>query len=260
VICADSQETLTIPIPDGYADYRCRVDKIKPQATPNYTFVMGGSGDAALIDIFTDRFANAVWAWEAGLDGTTLRERVNDLVIAFYRDTVPLSTAEDKRVAFMLCVKPNTPGLDPYLWEIRGPGVIPIDHYSLIGWEEGIYKHFADRLYKDPKSSANRALLVGLYLMTLGKSTSNVIGGPTKAITVSSHGVMEIDTDSITTIENRIESFAKILEDLTLWCPDPSLPNREFPGYLEGVERELIELRERHFGSSQRSLRTDNSV
>jgi hypothetical protein len=254
VIVADSQETLTVPIPDGFADYRCKVDKIIPQFTPNYTWVIGGSGDTDLINGFTDRFADSIWKWEAGLDAKALRAKVTELVESFYAKIVPLSTAYDRSIAFILSVKANGQGHDPLLWRIGGPCVISIDSFSMIGWEEGIYRHFADRLYKGPDSGANRALLVGLYLMMLGKSTSNVIGGPTKAIKLTSNAVQEIPAESIVEIEKRIESFARILEDVTLWCPDASVPNYEFPGYLDNIEKQLMALREKYFGATNKGI------
>src|SRR6266404_1434242 len=76
VICADSQETLSVITPDGPADYRCQVTKIRPEIAGQYYVVGGGAGDGDLIEAFTDRLLAEVQSWEGVLDAPTIKEKV----------------------------------------------------------------------------------------------------------------------------------------------------------------------------------------
>jgi hypothetical protein len=261
VILADSQETLGIYAPQGFGDYRCRVDKIRPQRAGQYWLVVGGAGDGDLVDGFTERLADEIAAWPAGLDADKVKAEIRSTLLKYNQDEVSAANLTDSKLEFIICVKQLEPGADPLLFR-AGKSITRIDGYALIGWEDGIYKHFVDRLYKNQagskdtrnRNSGNRALLVGLYVMMLARSTSNVIGPPTVAIHARSSGLVEIPQESVELIEKRLESFARILEDVTLWCPDPDVPNREFPGYLDNIEKQLLDLREQYFGKINRGV------
>jgi hypothetical protein len=248
IICADSQETLSIPVSDIYAEYRCQVDKIDIQHLNNYDLAAGGAGHGPLIDGFHDQLSDAVRTWDAGLDATTLKEKIRQLLFTYHRNEVALCASADKDICFIVCLKHRAAGRDPMLWYTSGPTIRAVESHVLIGWEEPIYRHFVDRLYRGSNDGANRALIVGLYVMLLGKSTSNVIGGRTKVIKVTPNVIREESADSIAEVERRMETFARILEDVTLWCPDASVSNHEFPAYLDNIEKQLMSLREQYFG------------
>jgi hypothetical protein len=254
IICADSQETLSVPIPQGYADYRCQVDKIKIQHLNHYDLVVGGAGHGPLVEGFSDQLIDAVRSWDADLDVATIKDKIRQLLFDFHRNEVALSAAYDREIDFIVCLKHRAAGRDPMLWLTAGPTIRNVDSHILLGWEEPIYRHFVDRLYKGANDGPNRALLVGLYVMLLGNSTSNVIGGPTKVIRVTPNTISELTTDTIAEVERRMETFARILEDVTLWCPDASVPNYEFPGYLDNVEKQIMALREQYFGPINRGV------
>ena len=255
VIVADSQETLGIYAPQGYGDYRCRVDKIRPQRAGQYWLVVGGAGDGDLVDGFCDRLKDTVAGWQEKHDAPTIKERVRQLLLDFNRNELAASGLADEKLDFIICIKHLDPGPDPVLLK-AGKTIRPIDDYALVGWEEGIYKHFIDRLYKyqadnkdtRDRNTGNRALLVGIYVMMLARSTSNVIGPPTVAIRARTSSVREEPLENIQLIERRLESFSNILEDLTLWCPYPDISQVEFPGYLDKIEQQLLALREQYFG------------
>lgn len=254
LICADSQETLSVPTPDGYQAYSCQVSKIRVEFAREYDAVIGGAGDGALVDCFRDNLVDEIKSWDANLDTPTIKESLRQFVFDFHRNEVALSQSEDKNIAVIVCLKHRAAGKDPLLYEIRGSTVREVESYSMIGWEEGVYKHFIERLYKGPNDGKNRALLVALYVMLLAKSTSTQIGNPIKAILVTPNVIREEDHATIEEVERRIESFARILEDVALWCPDASVPNHEFPGYLANIEAQLMTLREKYFGPNDKTL------
>jgi hypothetical protein len=96
VICADSQETLSKPTPYGWGNYRCRVNKIERQDAGEYELVIGGAGNASLVDGFTDVFIDAVASWDGGLDEPTLKSKIQLEVSNYHRNIVALSTARER--------------------------------------------------------------------------------------------------------------------------------------------------------------------
>lgn len=256
VIVADSQETLGIYAPQGSGDYRCRVDKLRPQIAGQHWLVVGGAGDSDLVEGFTDRLLDRVTSWTEKKDAASIKDEVRLELLDFHRNEVAMSGLAGDPLDFILCIKHLDPGNDPVLLRVGKSTVRPITGYALIGWEQGIYDHFVDRLYKNQtdskdtrdRNTGNRAMLVGIYLMMLARSTSNVIGPPTVAIRITTHYMREEPLESIETVEKRLESVARILEDVMLWCPDPDVANREFPGYLDNIEKQLLALREEYFG------------
>lgn len=260
VIVADSQETLGIYAPQGFGDYRCRVDKLRPQKAGQHWLVVGGAGDGDLVEGFTDRLLDRVTGWTEKKDAASIKDEVRLELLDFHRNEVATSGLAGDPLDFIICIKSLEPGTDPVLLKAGKSTVRPITGYALVGWEQGIYDHFIDRLYKNQtgskdtrdRNTGNRALLVGIYLMMLARSTSNVVGPPTVAIRITTHYMREEPLASIEIVEKRLESFARILEDVTLWCPDPDVPNHEFPGYLDNIEKQLMDLREQYFGPIKR--------
>ncbi|MCA1578951.1 MAG: hypothetical protein LC794_16500 [Acidobacteria bacterium] len=250
VICADSQETLTVPTPEGYyADYRCSVDKIRPQLAGEYEFVIGGSGDGPLVDGFTDRLTDEITSWQGKHDSATVKSKIRELLLDFHRNEVAVSPAYDKSTAFILCVKHASGESDPLLYELRGSTIKPVSGYSMIGWDEAIYRHEVERLYQEGWVR-NRSINLGIHLFLLAKKTSNVIGGDTQIMIASNRGIQPLERDTIQELESRVTNFNERLSELILMCPDLSIHNDEFRGYLQNLIDYVLEWRENYIQQS----------
>jgi hypothetical protein len=255
LFCADSQETLGNPTPDGWEAYRCQVDKISPNFDGDYHWVAGGAGNGELVDCFTDRLKDEISTWRGKYDVPTLKQKLKEIVLDYNQHEAALAWKEGDGIDFLIALRHVDAGSDPVLFK-TGQSVREVRDFALIGWDEGIYKHFARRLYRnqvgDKKSrhmnSANRALMVGAYLMMLGRNTSNNIGPPTVVVKVFNNVVREESPETLTNIEGKLETFGQILEDVILHCSDADMAQREFPGYFDNIERELTALREHYFG------------
>jgi hypothetical protein len=255
LFCADSQETLGNPAPEGWEGYRCQVDKIEPNFDGQYHWVAGGAGSADLVDGFTDRLKDEISTWREKYDTPTLKQKLREIVIDYNQNEAAVAWLNGDAIDFLVALRHVDAGSDPVLFK-TGQSVREVRDFALIGWDEGIYKHFARRLYKHRAgekktrhlNSANRALMVGTYLMMLGRNTSNNIGPPTVVVKVFNNFVREESTETITNIEGKLETFGQILEDVILNCSDADMANREFPGYLGNIEKQLTALREQYFG------------
>jgi hypothetical protein len=258
VFCADSQETLGNPTPQGWENYRCTVDKIEPQFDGQYHWVAGGAGDADLVDGFTDRLKDEISQWREKYEVATLKQKLREIVLDYNQNEAARMWDGGDALDFLIALRHADAGSDPVLFK-TGRSVRTIRDFALIGWDQGIYKHFMRRLYKDREgqkrtrhfNSANRALLVGAYLMMLGRQTSNNIGPPTVVVKVFNNFVREESPETLTNIEGKLEAFSRILEDVTLHCSDADLANHLFPAYLDNIERQLMNLREQYFGPTR---------
>jgi len=256
VICADSQETISVPNPDGYyADYRCSVDKIRPQRAGEYEFVIGGSGDGPLVDGFTDRLTDEIASWQGKHDDGTVKSKIRSLLLDFHRNEVAVSPAPDKNTAFIVCVKHASNDSDPLLYELRGSTIKPVTTYSLIGWDEAIYRHEVERLYQEGWVR-NRSINLGIHLFLLAKKTSNVIGGDTHIMIACNRGIQPLERDTINELESRMTNFNERLSALVVMCPDLSIHNDEFRIYLQNLLEYVLEWRENYIQqSAQASMR-----
>src|ERR1043166_1209008 len=81
VLCADTEETVDLP---GRGSYRVRVTKIKPQVAGQYDVVIGGAGDAHLVDGFTRRLVAEIGSWSTPLDDAAIENKVSDLLLDYH--------------------------------------------------------------------------------------------------------------------------------------------------------------------------------
>lgn len=240
VICADSQETLGNPTPDGFESYRCRVDKIEPQDAGAYQLVIGGAGDGRLVDGFTETLADNVKTWDEGLDAGTLKSKIRSLLLDYNRNEVAASSAREKDIHFLLCLKERVPNAEIHLWEL-GDAVTRVKKYQLIGWDQAIYKHDVQRLYRENAHSLPNMLL-GIHVLLLAKATSNNVGPPIKIVVATETGISEIDQRDISQLEQRVEVFNKMLDEITLELSDTSVPLVHFRDRVTKFRDEAVHL------------------
>jgi hypothetical protein len=245
VICADSQETV--------GDYRVAVDKIKPRDAGQYEIVIGGAGASGpLIDRFSLDLERAVAGWESGLAIEEIENHLGSLLQTFQSSHVKNSTYKSEEFAFLVCIKDKTQQRVD-LWELRDTAVLPVETYSLIGWDEPLYKHEVGWLYRGTPSTA-QAVQLGLRLFSMAKATSNYIGGPTQVIIARDNGVHLEDEKDIQELEERVEQFNEALADLVLACPDLSINQDAFRELLAVFRDTVLSLREYYLHSTAETM------
>jgi hypothetical protein len=97
------------------------------------------------------------------------------------------STYQSGDFDFIVCVKGKAEE-EIGLWTLRDTAVLPVDRYSLIGWEEALYHHELEWLYRG-RPWIGQAIQLGLRLFTMAKATSNYVGGETQVIVVRDNGM-----------------------------------------------------------------------
>lgn len=242
VVCADTKETVTLP---GRGQYRVRVTKIKPQAAGEYDVVIGGAGDAHLVDGFTRRLVAAISSWPAALGDAEIESNVSDLLLDYHSNQVAATPRADA-LDFIMCLKSKR---DPHisLWELRDVEIAPIDTYSLIGWEEPIYDYEVKWLYRDGLRLAQAALL-GIRLFTMAKNTSDYVGGDTQLIVITDHGMDALDQEQVDMLKERVQTFNDALAQLVLDLPDTSIEQGKFSDSLKKFQKLVMHVREYYLG------------
>jgi hypothetical protein len=241
VICADSQQTLGIPLPsDEYAEYRTYINKIEPQHTGFYDVVIGGAGGGNLVDGFAEILTDQIQTWPSGIDDATLKETIRGLVIDYHAHEVSVAPGDCKSIQFLLCIRDRTdPAGHIHLLEIRETAIRRVNTYSLLGWEEGIYTHDIERHYRDNQSNLY-SILLGIHLFLLAKKTSVNIGGETKIVVVSSSGMVTLDPQSVAELDQRVSAFDMLLDELRLQLSDTTFPPDEFEDGLKEFSRTVL--------------------
>ena len=155
ILCADSQETV--------GDYRVNVKKIEPAATGVYRAVIGGAGHGPLIDGFAERLRDELATWTGGLKPPDLKRNIRKLLLDYHRNEVAVTPIKrkDKEIRFIICIRDASTGY-VHLWETRGPTLKTIERFSLIGFEDAIYTHEVDRLYRS-NAPILRCILLGIH-------------------------------------------------------------------------------------------------
>lgn len=241
VVCADSQETLGQPTPDGYAAYRCKVDKLQPRTETDgaYHWVAGGCGDGDLVDGFIDRLKEVIAGWSEGLSGAAMKERLRQSLLDYRRNEVAASGLASDPLEFLVCIKPRSEG--PFLFKAARTVRVVTD-WSMIGWDEGIYRHDIERHYK-PNQNTSFSMLLGAHVLLLAKSTSNNIGGPTKIVIGNDAGLRALSEPDVAELEKRVTDFDSALDALRLRMCDTAVPLDEFTRDLSGFHEAVVDLR-----------------
>lgn len=244
VLCADSQETIDVP---DRGQYRVQVNKIAPQDAGYYEVVIGGSGDAALVDGFTDSFVEHVSDWQELLSGSEIKSKIRTLLHDYHRNEVALSAAfdDDKYLTFLICLKPKT-GNMVHLWKALGPTIREVNDLTLLGWEEPMYWREASRLYS-ADLRLSEGILLGVHLFSSAKETSNVISGNTRIIVVRESGMYVMAEAEVEELEQRVKLFADMSDTLLLAMPDVTVTPEELEEYLNAFKTAATHLHDQFF-------------
>jgi hypothetical protein len=178
--------------------------------------------------------------WPGGLNEASIKGRLREVLLDYHRHEVAVCPAEDKDIDFLLCVKEpgNTQGYI-YLWEIRGPVVRRVETYSLLGWDEAIYKHDIQSHYKQEEKSLF-SMLLGVHLCLLAKNTSNNIGGPTQVVIANGDGISQLAPERVAELEQRVTLFDEMLDDLRFRLSDTSIAPEDFEDALNDFRDTMI--------------------
>jgi hypothetical protein len=151
----------------------------------------------------------------------------------YHRNEVAVCPVDDKDIQFLVCLKERgNPDAKIHLWEIRGPAIRRVKDYSLIGWEEGIYKRDIQRHFQAPFHTLN-AMTLGVHLMSLAKATSNNIGGDITIVTVTpASGMRARSKEEVKELENRVALFDSLLDALRLQLSDTSITIDDYDATL----------------------------
>jgi hypothetical protein len=132
VICADSQETC--------GDYRIEVKKLEAKSLGNYELIRCGAGNTSeLIDGQLRAIEQNIPRWPASLDEEEIRVRLENLLRGYNtRQVLPFpAEPEDKRLKFVFCLR-DKESSNIYLWKASGTVILPVEFYTLLGWEEAV--------------------------------------------------------------------------------------------------------------------------
>lgn len=244
VVCADSQETLGLPLPNNdFAEYRVSVDKIEPQQVGNYDLVIGGAGHGPLVEGFTETLTDQIETWNANLDGGALKDKIRHVVLDYHRHEVAVCPAEDKDIQFLICLKQKHDlEAEIHLWTVRGSAIKRVRDYALIGWEEGIYRHDIDRHYRGGEKNLY-SMLVGVHVLMLARETSNNVGGPIKIVAATPIGFRAVAPEDAEELERRVADFESTLDALRLRICDTTIPLDDFNQGVSNFQTAVLNLR-----------------
>jgi hypothetical protein len=178
-----------------------------------------GSGHAVLIESFIVKLARRISASTS----TTLAEFVSDTegeLIEFYANDVALcpDPPEDKQVKlFVAAVSAVTHEFDVWVQELVTLRPLK-DNHELVGWDEYLYVEADKRLHSDGMSRP-QAVLAGIYVITIGKETSNFIGGQIKVVVMDAEGFHEVKDQYVSEMELRLKEYGERLTKYFLRAP-----------------------------------------
>jgi hypothetical protein len=245
VLVSDSQETHNYPseVAGGPPrEYRVKMDKVKPQRAGDYEVVGGGAGDDGhAIDMFERRLYREVANWQ---DGPLSDLETENRLISFCSGYI---VQRPEPIEFLLCLK-HKDARSVTCWRIDDDVVNPVDKYELIGWDEAIYKHEVDWLFR-PGSWLNHAVLMGIRLFTMGEATSNTIKGPFQVVVVDQEkGALSYPPETISELQRRVVPFNMALASVILNASDMTIHDAGFIESLGVFEDEILNLRAQFLG------------
>ena len=245
VLCADSQETIDVP---DRGEYRVNVNKLEQKDAGEYEVVIGGAGDGALVDGFVDQLAESVERWRDVCRDDAILGNIRRFVRGYYERDVTLSPAypDDKNLGFVICLKRKATA-DISLWRVIDLTVRQVLDLTLLGWEEPLYWREAKRLYhlnqaEATMPSSSEAILLGAYLFSVAKETSNVISGDTKILVVSGETTRVLNPSDAKELEGRVKVFEYLIGMIFLALPDVTVSRTQLKSYLLNFQQTAVQL------------------
>jgi hypothetical protein len=235
-ICADTQETV-----DGY--YRVSVEKLKPKKCGNFQIAIAGSGVSRLID-------DCARGLEKSIENTSITSliQLEDLIRrkleSFNNKKFICYLPIEERPIFIIAARSFDPPL-VQIWKTEISELTPIsDDPTLIGWDEKIYIHIAQRLHS-PTMSIEQGMFVGLYLLNIAEETSNSIRRPFTVLLANANNLDLQQTDDVERWRERVESFRKLADKLVFESINPVISKNNLDQSIQKFKDEVLQLHHR---------------
>jgi hypothetical protein len=258
-LCADSQETITQTDARGTYELRATVQKITPITIGKYQVAIAGAGHASLIEAFIVRAQRAIEIQDAVVCSqenpasvSALHRALENELEEFYRRDVAACPDETKQLK--LFIAGCCPLAQQYaLWVSEGIVLRSAQSPELNGWEETLYKETAKRLASDGMTSS-QAMLAAIYTLTIGKNTSNYIGGPLSVTIISKDGILQIPADYVQRMEDRLSEYEMHINRVFLACADTTTNVPDLEDMLDRFKAFVLNLHRNHIDEQARSL------
>jgi hypothetical protein len=235
VIVAGSQETVATK----REQLKYSVQKIKPETVSKFDIAIGGGGDGELIDGFVDHFMDGL----ANFPGTTLKEFkqfMQSEILRFMREEKAWSTGRQMR----LIVAARSHEQQAFeLWRSAGSRLIRIDTFHLVGFSDYLYQHTASQMYS-PTIPLSQAVLLGLRILDLAKSTSSYVDLPYSVVLVRENAIQMQHPKIIQTLVESVALFGTAFNSLFLACADSALPIADFTALLQAFTETTRQVRQ----------------
>jgi hypothetical protein len=233
LVCADSAEIC--------GPWKTRVDKISPKVCGNFQVAIAGSGLASVVDDCTLRLEDAI----SSLEPTALSDfaKTIHLELLDFRKN-ECTSSERQTLKFIISALAYKESARPFaVWTTVGSRLNPVETFAIGGWETEVYNHTAERLYR-PRMLISQAVFAALYLLRLARDTSPNIDEPMKLVSIRSEGMYPVSPEYTKKLSDRMEMFAKQIDNFMLFCPDTSITKSAFERKLQEFEETIKVLRE----------------
>src|SRR5581483_3803778 len=222
VLAGDSEE--------NYGPYRRAVQKIKPRTIGGLTAIIAGSGIGPLIDSFIVRLERIQVQFS---DVDSFARYIEGELTNFYaRDVATYQAAEgeDKEHSFIVAVHDKR--VDQCrVWGTRHATLEPVTTYALVGVEDALYHHAAERFYSQ-SLQLPQGVLTALYVLAIGEATSVYIRRPFHVAVISNNGIWLEDDSYVAEVSNRLREYEKRVNKIFLDCADSTIPLHQLQAEL----------------------------
>ncbi len=234
VIAVDSQETVRTK----REQWKHSVQKVKPETIGKFDIAVAGSGDGELIDAFMDQFKDAL----ANFSGSTLKEFKQFMqaeILRFMREEKTWTAGRQMR----LIVASRSHEQQAFeLWRSAGSKLVRIDTFHLVGLSDYLYQQAASQMYS-PTIPLSQAVLLGLRILDLGKSTSSCVDLPYSVVTVRGSAIQMQHPKTVRTLVETITLFGAASNSLLIACGDSALPSADFNKQLHEFSEATRQMR-----------------
>lgn len=240
-MAADSQETI--------GDYRRAVQKLVPRNDGNLHTVIGGSGDADLVEAFVARFYDGLS--KVNISSLTEFVAFTERELAdFYQVDVALSQAEDKEIRLLIGASLESTG-EYDVWRCRNIRLQRIGAYELIGWDDAVYHGVILRLVS-PAMSLQQSILVAAYTLVIAEQTSNYVKGPMSVVVVMPKDIWRERQQYVKETTERLIAYERDIHELFLACADTRVSPKGLQSKIDEFTEKVQALHKGHLDAVAR--------
>lgn len=236
VICADSQETV--------GGHRVSRQKLKPFTVDNFDVVVGGSGENGhLLDGFVQRLRDELETNPPSPPTiASMKTFIRSHLLDFIKNEISMFPRTQQSMRFAIGVHSHEPQ-DFEIWQSKGSRLSRIDDYALIGWDEEMYEHTAQRLYK-PSLKLSQIIPLAIYLLEIAEDTSNYVKRPfSVAVITKDYPIFLEHSKAISDIEQMTRLYTAQLENMLLTCADTAMSSKEFEQKFREFQDTILQFR-----------------